>query len=78
MAAHRRSILHRFCFLFSPTQSKLLDLIPGPLIFKANALSFDPAEKYYRIVASASSSRLEAHTGLFRLLMKGVFDPYVL
>ena len=23
-------------------------------------------------------SRLEAHAGFFRLLMKGIFDPYVL
>ena len=32
----------------------------------------------YRIVASTSPSRFEAHVGLFRLLMKGIFDPYVL
>ena len=32
----------------------------------------------YRIVASSSPSRIEAHAGLFRLLMKGIFDPYVL
>ena len=32
----------------------------------------------YRIVASTSPSRIEAHTGLFRSLMKGIFDPYVL
>ena len=32
----------------------------------------------YRIVASSSLSRIEAHVGLFRLLMKGIFDPYVL
>ena len=32
----------------------------------------------YRIVVSSSSSRIEAHAGLFRLLMKGIFDPYVL
>ena len=32
----------------------------------------------YRIVVSASSSHFEAHTGHFRLLMKGIFDPYVL
>jgi hypothetical protein len=32
----------------------------------------------YRIVANASPSRFEAHVGLFRLLMKGIFDPYVL
>ena len=32
----------------------------------------------YRIVASSNTSRLEAHTGFFRLLMKGIFYPYVL
>ena len=32
----------------------------------------------YRKVASSNMSRLEAHTGFFRLLMKGIFDPYVL
>ena len=31
----------------------------------------------YRIVANASPSRFEAHAGLFRLLMKGIFDAYV-
>ena len=32
----------------------------------------------YRIVASTSPSRIEAHAGFFRSLMKGIFDPYVL
>ena len=32
----------------------------------------------YRKVASASPSHFEAHEGLLRLLMKGIFDPYVL
>ena len=32
----------------------------------------------YRIVTSSSPSRIEAHAGLFRLLVKGIFDPYVL
>ena len=32
----------------------------------------------YRRVASSNSSCLEAHAGFFRLLMKGIFDPYVL
>ena len=32
----------------------------------------------YRIVASASPSHFEANVGLLRLLMKGIFDPYVL
>ena len=31
-----------------------------------------------RIVASTSPSRIKAHAGLFRSLMKGIFDPYVL
>ena len=31
----------------------------------------------YRKVASSNTSRLEAQTGFFRLLMKGIFDPYV-
>ena len=32
----------------------------------------------YRKVASSNKSRLEAHAGFFTLLMKGIFDPYVL
>ena len=32
----------------------------------------------YRKVASSNTSRLEAHVGFFRLLMNGIFDPYVL
>ena len=32
----------------------------------------------YRIVASTSPSRIEAHGGLFRSLMKGIFHPYEL
>ena len=34
--------------------------------------------KIYRIVASTSPSRIEAHAGIFRSLMKEIFDPYVL
>ena len=29
----------------------------------------------YHKVASSNKSRLEAHAGFFRLLMKGIFDP---
>ena len=29
-------------------------------------------------VASSNTPRLEAHAGFFRLLMKVIFDPYVL
>ena len=32
----------------------------------------------YHKVASYNTSCLEAHAGFFRLLMKGIFDPYVL
>ena len=32
----------------------------------------------YREVASSNTSRLEAHAGFFRMLMKGIFNPYVL
>ena len=35
-------------------------------------------ELTYRIVASSNTSCLEAHAGFFRLLMNGIFDPYVL
>ena len=36
------------------------------------------AKDIYRIVASRSTSRLVTCLGLFRLLMKGIFGPYVL
>ena len=32
----------------------------------------------YRKITSSNTSHLEAHSGFFRLLMKGIFDPYVL
>ena len=32
----------------------------------------------YRTVMSSNTSRLEAHAGFFRLIMKGIFDPCVL
>ena len=32
----------------------------------------------YHKVASSNTYRLEAHAGFFRLLVKGIFDPYVL
>ena len=32
----------------------------------------------HRKVASSRPSPIEAHAGLFRLLMNGIFDPYVL
>ena len=32
----------------------------------------------FMVVVSTSSSHFEAHAGLFRLLMKEIFDAYVL
>ena len=32
----------------------------------------------YCKVTSSNTSRIEAHAGFFRLLLKGIFDPYVL
>ena len=32
----------------------------------------------YRKVASSNTSRLEAHAGIYRLLMKGILNAYVL
>ena len=32
----------------------------------------------YRKVASSNTSHLEAHAGFFRLLIEGIFDPYLL
>ena len=35
-------------------------------------------ETVYHKVTSSNTSCLEAHAGLFRLLMKGIFGPYAL
>ena len=35
-------------------------------------------KRTYRKVVSSNTSRFETHAGLFRLLMKGIFDAYVL
>ena len=35
-------------------------------------------EDVYRKVGSSNTSHLETHAGFSRLLMKGIFDPYVL
>ena len=58
----------------------LLDFfIPSPQLAShlphSSSLQFYEFFKY-RKVASSNMSRLEAHAGFFRLLMKGIFDPY--
>ena len=41
--------------------------------------TFENFKKWFcRKVASSNTSRLEAQSGFFRLLIEGVFDPYVL
>ena len=49
-------------------------------IFKVNFLDQKRIKSFldYCIVASISPSCSEAHAGLFRLLMKGIFNAYVL
>ena len=42
----------------------------------SNGLDFSLDIRYCK-VASSNTSRLEAHAGFFRLLMKGIFDLYV-
>ena len=45
---------------------------------QTNQLVMSPPENRhvnYRKVASSDTSRLKAHAGFFRLLMKGIFDP---
>ena len=47
-------------------------------IFSLVVKSWCKSFSTYRKVASSNTSRLEAHAGFFRLLMKGIFNPYVL
>ena len=41
------------------------------------SLASPPFADMYRKVSSFNMSRLEAQAGFFRLLMKGIFGPYV-
>ena len=49
---------------------------PCPLMLLSS--DGDTGAKWYCIVASTSPFPLEAHASLFRLVMKGIFDAYVL
>ena len=49
-------------------------LLP-PASYLKKDIQGDVTKNIYHIVASASLSRFEAHVGLFKLLMKGIFDP---
>ena len=50
------------------------------ILTKRLTLSFNELHTLfgYHKVTSSNTSRLEAHAGFFRLLMKGIFDPCVL
>ena len=52
----------------------------SPQIFFSVSVTFCNTDVYsaYCIVVITSPSNFEAHAGLFRLLMKGIFGPYVL
>ena len=47
-------------------------------IFRFELSLFCQTSSNYRKVASSNTSCLEGHAGFFKLLMKGIFDPYVL
>ena len=56
----------------------IMQLLRGDAeIFKKKIIFF-AHEDIYRKIASSNMSRLEAHVGFFRLLMRGIFGPYVL
>ena len=55
--------------------------IYGFKLFRASPKMFEPITKTfftYHKVASSNTSRLEALGGIYRLLLKGIFDAYVL
>ena len=41
-------------------------------------IAYPLTKNTYRKIASSNTSCLEAHAGFFRLLMMGIFGPYVL
>ena len=49
----------------------------SPELIFLNEIFFRKIFRYCK-VASSNTSRLEAHAGFFRLLMKGIFDPYIM
>ena len=56
---------------------KFLNIIvkKNQLMFLLNQVILENA---YRKIACSKTSRLEGHAGFFRLLRKGIFDPYVM
>ena len=75
------AITHSRCILqlrlkLEVVRSLLLLLCPKPLACHLGLLYNSQCR--YRKVMSSSPSHIEAHAGLFILLMKGIFDHYVL
>ena len=48
------------------------------LVILVDLASIKIQEITYRKIASSNTSHLKAQLGFFRLLMKGIFGPYVL
>ena len=65
------------------TAKSTLGMVMSNIIQAKNSVVFSDTHAalvldVYRKVASSNMSCLKAHAGFFRLLMKGIFDPYVL
>ena len=58
-------------------QTSIRDDEEGVVTVWKNSHHINP-ENMYRKVTSSNTSHLDAQAGFFRLLMKGIFDPYVL
>ena len=68
-----------YLVLFSMAHLTVIDMIKGACkMIKLDFSNFIVGVKMYRKVASSNPSCLEAHDDFFRLLTKGIFDPYVL
>ena len=74
------SILELFEFVILSRVSFLKDVTCWTFGVRVRPRFFDQIghETKYRKVTSSNTSRLEAHAGFVRFLMKGIFDPYVL
>ena len=58
---------------------QILEMITkGKFSFILDMWTITRLKTIYRKLPNSNTSRLETHAGFFRLLMKGIFDPYVL
>ena len=60
------------------TKIAFTNRVKSIFLFSENPASHTSLRNTYRKIASSNTSRLEAHVGFFRMLMKGTFGPYVL